>query len=202
MAEEKIVFHSGTLKLEGLLGMSSGQSGVVVTHPHPMYGGDMYNNVVESVIKAYSEKRYATLRFNFRGAGGSEGDYDDGIGEQEDLKAALQYLHGLGKRSIDLVGYSFGAWINALGMESLDQVKRMIMISPPVAFMDFSFLRCHPRIQLVIAGSADDIAQPEMIRAMLQTWNPDARFEIIQGADHFYWGRDGELKSIIQEFLD
>ena len=202
MVEEKIVFDSGELKIEGLMGNSPGEKGVVVTHPHPTYGGDMYNNVVESVIHAYSEKGYSTLRFNFRGVGGSEGDHDDGIGEQGDIKAALAFLSEQGKSSIDLAGYSFGAWVNALGIETFGQAERIIMISPPVAFIDFSFLKHHSKIQLVIAGSADDIAQPEMIRAMLETWNPESSFEIIQGADHFYWGKDNEIKAILQNFLD
>ena len=202
MPEEKVVFQSGELKIEGLMGNAPGEKGVVVTHPHPIYGGNMHNNVVESLIHAYNEKGYSTLRFNFRGVGRSEGDYDDGIGEQKDIRAALAFLNEQGKLSIDLVGYSFGAWVNALGIETFVQVERMVMVSPPVDLIDFSFLKHQPKIQLVIAGSVDDIAPPEMIRTMLQTWNAEAQFEIIQGADHFYWEKDNEIKAIIQGFLD
>jgi hypothetical protein len=162
----------------------------------------MNNNVVQSVLTAYREEGYTTLRINFRGVGQSEGRHDKGIGEQEDVRAALAYLHDLGKSSIDLAGYSFGSWVNAMGLESFDHAKRMIMVSPPVSFVDFSFLGYNPKIQLVIAGSEDDIAPPAMIKEMLPTWNPEAELRIIQGADHFYWGGNDDIEAIIQNFLD
>jgi len=202
MAEERVFIQSGGLKIEGLLGNSSGQEAVLITHPHPLYGGDMYNNVVSSVVEAYSQTGYTTLRINFRGVGQSEGAYGQGVGEQEDVSSGLGYLSQLGKSSIDLAGYSFGAWVNALGLKNLEQVQRVIMVSPPVNFIDFSFLDYSSKIRLVIAGSADDIAPPGMIQGMLATWNPDAEFKIIQGADHFYWGKTGEIEKIIKNFLE
>ncbi len=202
MAEEKVSIPCEGLIIEGLMDNSSGEEAVVVTHPHPLYGGDMYNNVVESVVQAYRQEGYATLRFNFRGVGQSDGSYDQGIGEQEDVRAALTYLSKLGKSSIDLAGYSFGVWVNALGLKSFGQAKRMIMVSPPVNFIDFSFLDYSSKIQLVIAGSKDNIALPALIKDMIPTWNPQADFRIIHGADHFYWGKTGEIRAIIQCFLD
>lgn len=201
MGEEKVVIESSGISIEGLLERSAGEEAVVVTHPHPLYGGDMYNNVVESIVRAYRKKGYSTLRFNFRGAGRSEGSYDQGVGEQEDVKAALGYLSDLGKTSIDLAGYSFGAWVNALGLNGFSQARRMIMVSPPVNFIDFSFLSHSPKLKLVIAGSQDDIAPASMIRKMLPAWNPDAIFKVIQGADHFYWGKTEEIEAIIQDAM-
>lgn len=202
MIEEKIFFESEGVKIEGLLGRSGGQSAVVVTHPHPLYGGDMTNNVVESVVRAYGENGYTTLRFNFRGVGQSDGTYDNGTGEQEDVRAAVAFLGGLGKTSIDLAGYSFGAWVNAQCIESLTDVKRMIMVSPPVNFLDFSFLEYSEKIRLVIAGSEDDIAPPAMIKDMIPVWNPEAVFNIIKGADHFYRGKTGEIEAIVGGLID
>ena len=202
MAEERIFIQAGEVKIECLVDNAQGEKAVVITHPHPLYGGDMNNNVVETVALAYQEKGYTTLRFNFRGVGQSEGSFDEGIGEQEDVRAALSYLSGLGKSSIHLAGYSFGAWVNALGLKVFDQVERVIMVSPPVNFIDFSFLDYNTRIQLVIAGSQDDIAPPGMIEEMLPTWNPEAQFKVINGADHFYLGKTQEIVSIIQSFLD
>jgi alpha/beta superfamily hydrolase len=201
MPEERVFFESGGLKIEGLLESLHGDRGVVITHPHPLYGGDMFNNVVEAIAQAYREKGHSTLRFNFRGVGQSEGEYDNGSGEQENVRAALDYLFDLEKRNIDLAGYSFGAWINALGLESFEKAARMIMVSPPVNFIDFSFLTYNQKIQLVIVGTEDDIAGSKMVEGMLQTWNPEANLRNIQGADHFYWGKTSELKSIILEFL-
>ena len=202
MSEEQVLIKSVGLKIEALVDLCKGDEAVVVTHPHPLYGGDMYNNVVESIVQAYRHIGYSTLSVNFRGAGGSEGQYDEGIGEQKDVGAALRYLSDLGKTSIDLAGYSFGAWVNALGLNRFDQALRMIMVSPPVNFIDFSFLTLCPKLELVIAGSNDEIAPASMIQKMLPGWNLDAIFKVIQGADHFYGGKTAEVEAIIQDFLE
>ncbi|MBW2117844.1 MAG: alpha/beta fold hydrolase [Deltaproteobacteria bacterium] len=202
MTEEKVFFQAGDVKIEGLAYNAPGERGVVVTHPHPLYGGDMHNSIVETIVQAYRDKGYTTLRFNFRGMGRSTGTYDEGIGEQEDVRAALAYLAGMGKTSIDLAGYSFGAWVNALGLKGFDQARRTVMVSPPVNFLDFSFLDYSEKIRLVIAASLDDIGPPDLIKEMIPVWNPEAQFEIIQGADHFYGGKNGDIKRIIKEFLE
>jgi len=199
--EKSVVLESKDLKLEGLLGRGKGDAGVVITHPHPQYGGSMSNNVVESLVKAYGKRDYTTLRFNFRGVGRSEGHYDDGVGEQTDVHSAVAYLKDLGMTSVHLAGYSFGAWVSARAMGELKDVDWMIMVSPPVNFMDFSFLGYTPRIQLIIAGSRDDIAPPDTIQQMLPKWNKDSAFRIIQGADHFYWGQTDQIESIVEDFL-
>ena len=201
MAEKQIRFLSGDIEIEGLLYSSIGDKGVVITHPHPLYGGNMYNNVVEALVGVYQREGYATLRFNFRSVGSSEGEYDNGIGEQEDVRAALHYLSQRGKKILDLAGYSFGSWVNALAISQVDAVDRMVMISPPVAFMDFNSLGLIPQIQLVLAGSRDDIAPPELIKNMLPTWNPRAHLEVIDGADHFYLGYTGKLESVLTAYL-
>lgn len=201
MAERKVYIESEGLKIEGLMDDSSGERAVIVTHPHPLHGGNMYNNVVESIVEAYREKGYSTLRFNFRGVDQSEGSYDQGVGEQENVRACINFLCEQGKPLIELAGYSFGAWVNAMGIGSFLQVERMLMVSPPVGVMDFSFLDYSPKIQMVIAASEDDIGPPAMIKDMLPVWNPDASFKIIQGADHFYWGKTSEIKRIIHDFL-
>jgi uncharacterized protein len=202
MTERRVFFKSQDLNIEGLINESQTRKGVVVTHPHPLYGGEMHNNVVESVVRAYGEKGYTTLRFNFRGVGRSEGAYDSGTGEQEDVKAAVAFLGGLGKTSIDLAGYSFGAWVNAQCIESLTDVKRMIMVSPPVNFLDFSLLEYSAKIHLVIAGSEDDIAPPAVIKDMIPVWNSEAEFDIIQGTDHFYLGKTSEVERIIGGLIE
>lgn len=202
VGEEKVFIQSGHFKIEGLLRNLTGKRGVIVTHPHPLYGGNMFNNVVESVIAAYGPLGYSTLRFNFRGVGESEGAYDQGIGEQEDVKAALNHLVSLGKSHIDLIGYSFGAWVNALGLKGYEKAARFIFVSPPVGFLDFSFLRLSPKIRLVIAGSDDDIAPVEILKQMQKNWNPDLEFRVIEGADHFYWGRTAEIRKILERFIE
>mgnify|MGYP001824096311 FL=1 len=201
MAEEPVFFMSGTLQIQGLLQTKPGDKGVVITHPHPLYGGSMHNNVVESLVRVYQQAGYSTLRFNFRGVGGSQGEYDNGQGEQDDLKAALHYLAEQGKNVVDLAGYSFGAWVNGLTRLDGGIVRQMVMVSPPVAFLDFGSAQPLPQLRLVIAGSRDEIAPPELIQTTLPTWNPGARLEIIEGADHFYGTYTAELESILTNYL-
>jgi alpha/beta superfamily hydrolase len=201
MAEEPVFFMSGTLQIKGLLQTKPGEKGVVITHPHPLYGGSMHNNVVESLVRVYQQAGYSTLRFNFRGVGGSQGEYDNGQGEQDDLKAALHYLAEQGKNVVDLAGYSFGAWVNGLTRPPVDAVYRMIMVSPPVAFLDFGPPQSIPQLKLVVAGSRDEIAPPKLIKTILPTWNSAARLDIIEGADHFYAAHAGELESILTSYL-
>ena len=202
MAEGRIFIQVEAFQIEGMLYESSGEKAVVVTHPHPLYGGDMNNNVVTSIVSAYQQKGYTTLRINFRGVGQSGGSHADGIGEQEDVRAALAYLNDLGKASIDLAGYSFGSRVNAMGIDSFDLAKRLVMVSPPVAFMDFSFMGFNSKIKLVITGSNDDIAPPAVIEELLPTWNPEAEFRVIDGIDHFYSGGTSEVEEIIKDFLN
>ena len=202
MAEEKIWFYSGGLRLEGLLQKSPVDRGVVLCHPHPLYGGEMHNNVVQALAEAYQERNYCTLRFNFRGAGSSEGAFDEGRGEQEDVRAALEFLSGLGMKHMDLAGYSFGAWVIAMGLEKLPLADRVIMVSPPVSFIDFGFLGYNEKIKIVIVGMQDEIADSKAVEKMLPRWNPEAAFHSIEGADHFYGGKTGELKRIIHGFFD
>ena len=173
-----------------------------MTHPHPLYGGDMDNDVVGTIVRTYQEKGYSTLRFNFRGVGLSEGVHDQGEGEQDDVRAAIGYFYGLGKREIDLAGYSFGAWVNARGLETYDRVRRLVMISPPVTFVDFESVKRNRKIQLVVVGSRDDFANLETIEEIVPRWNPGAALRIIRGANHFYMLKLDELKSVLGDFID
>ena len=200
MPEERIFYDANGVQIEGLLEKLPGDKGVVIVHPHPLYGGDMYNNVVDAVRQAFLDKGYSILRFNFRGVGRSGGTHDNGIAEQDDIRGALQYLSGLGKARITLAGYSFGAWVIALGIATFDQAERVIMISPPVSFIDFTFLTHQPKIRLIIAGAEDEIGQVRTIKEMLPTWNPEAELNIIHDADHFYWGKTQEIQRILKEF--
>jgi len=203
--EKNIFFDSNDLKIEGLLHLSHKDKGVVVTHPHPLYGGDMYNPVVKSIIDAYQKKEYSTLRFNFRGTGKSEGKFENGDGEKNDLLSAVNYMKNKGIKTLCVSGYSFGTWINALAINSCDEIKEMTMVSPPVSFIDFGPINPAPCIQLVVSGSLDDIAPAAKIKAWLGTSENNARFEIdfeiIDGADHFYSGYTSTLESILIKYI-
>lgn len=199
--EEKVHFHSDSLALEGLLSRAGGPKGAVVTHPHPLYGGDMHSNVVEAVAAAYGRAGFTTLRFNFRGVGRSEGAHDNGEGEQEDVKSALRFLAEEGASTLHLAGYSFGTWVNARVLQGPVDVEAVVMVAPPVDFMDFSFMREDPRVRLVVTGERDDIAGAAQVRRLAPLWNPKVSLHIIPGADHFYWNQLRALRSILDGFL-
>ena len=199
--EEKVCFRSGDIALEGLVENASKENGVVITHPHPLYGGNMNNPVVGIIRQAYRRKGFTTLRFNFRGTGSSQGRYDDGVGEQTDLTAAVSFLCERGFNTIHLAGYSFGSWINALTSQARRWTWPMVFVSPPVGFIDFAATGALPGLKLVVTGSRDDIAPPEVIRQMLSTWNPVAHFEIIDGSDHFYSRHTRQLENALNSHL-
>jgi alpha/beta superfamily hydrolase len=199
--EAKIYFPSNGIRLEGLLALQSATDALVVTHPHPLYGGDMRNPVVEQVVEVYQAQAYTTLRFNFRGVGNSEGLYTDGAGEKTDLRAAVELLKQKQLQAVTLAGYSFGAWVNAQVPQVALPLVQAVMISPPVALMDFDAIGTIPNLRLVVSGDNDEIAPPDMIRSLLPRWNPEAQFEVIPGADHFYSGRLSRLARVLSEVV-
>ncbi len=199
---EKCILQSQQYELVGLLDKSSRSQAVIITHPHSLYGGNMYNNVVESMQRVYQNQGYTTLRFNFRGVGNSEGSYENGQGEQNDVLAAIAYLLNTGFKKVDLAGYSFGAWVNALTTRQDIPVEQMVMVSPPVGFIDFEPITSLPCLRLVITGSRDEIAPLDIIKKMLPTWNPQTRLEVINGADHFYSGYTRDLERMLSTALN
>jgi len=197
MSEQKITIQGENGNtLEGLLCLGTTERGVVAAHPHPLYGGDMTNNVLEAIVSAYQKKGYATLRFNFRGVGASTGGHDDGIGEQADLAAAVKFLEGQGIEPVDLAGYSFGAWIIAKAAAGIP-AKGIIMVAPPVDMMPFDDTVSIPNLKLVVTGSRDEFAPVDRIKVLTAAWNLAAAFEIIDGADHFFIGYSQRLVNIL-----
>ena len=199
--EKTATFISDSFEIEGRLFEGDKDRGVVITHPHPLYGGNMHNNVVGAISLACQKIGFTSLKFNFRGVGGSQGNYDDGHGEQEDVRAAVAHLTDMGIRQIVLAGYSFGAWINALAVNDGLVVDSMIMVSPPVAFIEFTSISGLSPLKLVITGSRDDIAPANMIATSIPIWNPAAKFEVLSGADHFYGGYEDKLEAVLTDFL-
>jgi len=199
--EERIEIQSDDLRIEGLLEKGTGSKGVVITHPHPLYGGDMFNVIVASLARVHQLKGYSTLRINMRGTGSSQGSYDNGIGEQRDVLSALSCLREMGINDLALAGYSFGAWINALAVSGGEQVDQLVMVSPPVGFVDFTSIGLLPSLRLIVTGSQDDIAPADMIREMLPEWNENALLIEIDGADHFYSGYVDRLEAMLNENL-
>jgi uncharacterized protein len=180
----------GGIALEGAVALPPGAvAGVVVCHPHPRYGGDMDNPVVLTATEACAGQGLATLRFNFRGVGGSGGGWDEGRGERDDVRAALAHLRGLlrGPARVGLAGYSFGAAM-AAAVAAGEAPAGLALIAPPLASPNWpgpgALAVAAPL--LVVAGS-DDTHCPRPGLAALAAALPAATVTVIDGADHFFY---------------
>ena len=144
--EEPVIISGAGITLESRFVKGVKAGGVVITHPHPLYGGSMDNNVVWTAAKAFEARGRATLRFNFRGVGESGGTYGQGLKEVEDLAAALDFLKARTPGPHLVVGYSFGAFVAAHAMLQGLKADGVLMIAPPIAFMEMAFLPQVPRL--------------------------------------------------------
>jgi uncharacterized protein len=199
--EQKIRFETDDgIRLEGLLREGNNGRGVVIAHPHPLYGGDMHNTIVGILQDTFQEKGYSTLRFNFRGTGASSGSFDDGNGEQQDVKAALEMLRSTNASPVDLAGYSFGAWVIARAVaETGIACHRVCMVAPPVGMLSFPPDLTLPDLSFAVTGSKDPFAPPETLAQQVRLWSPAARLEVIRGADHFFLGFENVLKDVLKK---
>ena len=206
MQQEKVWFKSGPLKLEGRLlippeAATGPVPGVVLCHPHSLYGGSMNNNVTHAVSRALAEKGMAALLFNFRGVGLSEGAYDHGRGEAEDARAAVSFLAGrddIDGARLGLMGYSFGGTVAlAAGLRD-GAVKAVAAVSPP-EMPELSGSK--PR--LVVRGSRDTLlsASGIMLEKDRITGDGAGSVEVIEGADHFWGGYETVLAGLIVSFF-
>ena len=200
MPEEKIYVKNSSLIIEGLLSGTSGEKGVVICHPHPLMGGSMHNNVVEAIQEAFASENISTLRFNFRGVGGSTGTYDEGRGEKEDILAVCEYLKKLGLTEVFFAGYSFGAWVGSKVLEeNNDPFCFRICISPPVDYFDFIWDKLKNKIDLLICGDDDQFCRMDFLIQKAKKINSPV--EIIHGADHFYRGKEKELIRTLKKYI-
>jgi len=199
--ELNITIECGNIKLEGSLRKNTSPSAVIVCHPHPLYGGNMDNPVVMTIADSFFEKGYTTLRFNFRGTCNSSGMFDNGKGEQDDIRAAISWLKENGYQKISLAGYSFGAKINAMIVSKGCEIEDHIMVSPPVGYMSFDDIKKIFSTGLIITGANAEIEPLKLIQEHINQWQIDPRFEIIKGCDHFYSGCLPKLKSILTDYL-
>ena len=200
MKEERIFFESGGLTIEGLYAPGEGSKGVVVTHPHSQMGGSMANNVVDALVAAFHDHGYATLRFNFRGVGRSGGSFDDGVGEQDDVTGAIAFLKEKGLSDITLAGYSFGAWVMSRVLAGYDGLSDVIMVSPPIDFVQFDFSHLTGRCGLIICGDRDQFCPLRSLEDIVQQIG--CRLEIVRGADHFYFGNEQAIQEYLSDYLE
>ena len=169
--------------------LANPKGGFVVCHPHPLYGGDMDNPVVIRAAEVAQAAGYATLRFNFRGAGASEGVHDKGRGEQEDVRAAMAALatHLPAGSRVGVMGYSFGAAMAARATRPSVPEAPLGLIAPPLGMYDFDFLQTSPGRLLLVAGTADSYCPVEALHRLAAITSAEER--IVEGADHFFFGK-------------
>lgn len=201
--EETVFFNASRLRLEGRLWRASGPWATVITHPHPLYGGELDNPVVAVLADAYQRLGYSTLRFNFRGVGASTGNYDDGRGERDDVRAAVAFLEAAGKTVTDLAGYSFGAWVNLRLDPPPAGLRRLLLVAPPVAYLEFDGTVAPSSVALrVVVGDCDRFAPLDVLREQLPRWQPAAGLHVLPGADHFFHGGALErLAALVEPIL-
>ena len=207
MKKTRVSFSSGGLFLEGILAIPEGTGpfpAVIVCHPHPLYGGSMDNNVVYSLSDTLTQASLASFRFNFRGVGGSQGEFGQGIGEQEDVEAAISFITTVKEvdaKRIGLAGYSAGAGF-ALPVGFNDaRIKALAAVSPPLPMFDFDFLKSCPKPKLLISGSRDNLIPTDQFLEFCQNLPEPKECESIEGADHFWWGYESSLAAKVTAFF-
>jgi alpha/beta superfamily hydrolase len=205
--QDHVRFSASGVVLEGIFERPRGETpfpGVVVCHPHPLYGGDMYNNVVSVICQALAQESIATLRFNFRGVGRSEGNHEEGIGEQADVSAALDFLEsreGIDRGRIGLAGYSFGTKAAMPVALREQRVRAVGLVSPFLDGADWEKLKTYGVPKLFICGSEDSFISPHKVKRLVGEAAPPSECEVVFGADHFWWGFEGKIAQKVSAFF-
>jgi len=194
-------------KLEALLnaGKPNATHSALVCHPHPMFGGTMHNKVVYHAMKALNGFGFPVLRFNFRGAGLSQGEHDQGRGETEDVRAALTWLKREFGLPIVFAGFSFGA---AMGLRAAcpdRDVRAVISLGTPVHADDrsysYSFLRECAKPKLFISGGRDQYGPRDELNTLVASAAEPKRLIIVNEADHFLEGHLPEMRTAIEQWI-
>jgi alpha/beta superfamily hydrolase len=201
--EEPVQFMSEGLRLEGMLAIPPGaRSAAVVCHPHPLYGGNMQNSVVRSVAKRLQRDGIATLRFNFRSAGKSEGRYDEGVGETADARAACRFLiERSGAATLAIVGYSFGAVVGLRAGHEDGSVERLVAIAPPLGMFAVDFLVGCTKEKLFLIGDRDQDCPLDVFERTVAGLPPPVTAGRLAGADHFFSGYEDEVAEHVARFV-
>jgi len=179
----------------------------ILLHPHPQHGGSMNNKVVYQLYQTFVNQGFAALRFNFRGVGRSQGEYDRGEGELSDAASALDWLQSVHTDAPQcwIAGFSFGAWIGMQLLMRRPEISGFISVAPPANMYDFSFLAPCPASGLIIHGDKDEVVPPESIEEMVAkvAKQRDVVIErqVLAGADHFFNSHLEELDAAVVAYL-
>lgn len=206
----EVIFTGPEGRLEGRYQRGKGENAPValILHPHPMFGGTMNNRATYELYNLFARKGFAVLRFNFRGIGRSQGEYDHGQGELADAATALDYLQQLNPNTpfAWVAGFSFGAWIGMQLLMRRPEITGFISVSAPANLYDFSFLAPCPSSGIVLHGQNDKICAPDETRIMVERTRTQKgrkiEFEVIPEADHFFEAHMDPLIAAAEAYLD
>lgn len=200
-------------QLEALLnaGTPNATQAAVVCHPHPLFGGTLHNKVVFHTMKALNSFGFPVLRFNFRGAGLSHGEHDQGRGEIDDVRSALDWLDAEFHLPLVFAGFSFGAAVGLRAACSDTRVKALIGVGTPVGPMAadtemprvyaFDFLQDCAKPKLFVSGARDQFGPQAKLEAVVAAAAEPKKLVVIEGADHFFEGRLRELREAIESWM-
>ena len=200
-------------RLEALLnaGSTTATHAALVCHPHPLYGGTLHNKVVFHAMKALHSFGFPVLRFNFRGTGLSEGEHANGVGEVDDVRAALDWLEREFTLPLVFAGFSFGAAVGLRAAHADDRVRALIALGLPAMpvpsesgearVYDFEFLRASTKPKLFISGSRDQFAPPGTLEALVGVFSEPKKLVRIEAADHFLEGRLREMREAMETWI-
>jgi len=200
-------------RLEALLnaGADSASHAAVVCHPHPLFGGTLHNKVVFHAMKALNSFGFPVLRFNFRGAGLSQGEHDQGNGEVDDVRTALDWLDAEYHLPLVFAGFSFGAAVGLRAACADARVRLGIGVGTPVVpvaeaaeeprVYALDFLRQCAKPKLFVSGARDQFGPRAQLEALVASVSEPKKLVIIEGADHFFEGRLRELREAIETWV-
>ncbi len=195
-------------RLEALLntGASNASHAALVCHPHPVYGGTLHNKVVFHAMKALNSFGFPVLRFNFRGAGLSQGEHDQGRGEVDDVRSALDWLDREYRLPLILAGFSFGAAVGLQAGCPDARVKAVIALGTPVGAIegrnyDFDFLGSCGKPKLFVSGTRDQFGPRAQIEKLVESLPEPKKLVMVENADHFFEGRLRELREIMEAWV-
>ncbi len=205
-----VIFAGPEGRLEGVYqkGRDENPPVALILHPHPLFGGTMNNRACYELYHLFTRKGFSVLRFNFRGVGRSQGEYDQGQGELADAATALDYLQSLNPNApfAWVGGFSFGSWIAMQLLMRRPEIAGFICASAAANLYDFSFLAPCPSSGIVIHGEHDKICPHAETNAMVaRTRTQKGRkveFSILPGADHFFEQHMDEFIQMSEGYLD
>lgn len=200
-ASERVTLEGPAGKLEGLLETPPGddepEAVAVVCHPHPQFQGTMLNKVAHTIARAFLDLGAATLRFNFRGVGKSEGEFDEARGETDDARAAISWLRERWpSRRLFLGGFSFGSQV-ALQVAADDAPDWLVTVAPPITRLDLEAFRPPRCPWLVVQGGQDELFAARDVEKWVAGLNPRPAFEMLPDASHFFHGHLTALRERI-----